>query len=356
MIGVGMLGSCQIVPEEESNEKRIMKDITAICNWRDDKQAALTLTYDDGIIYGLAQFETLHIKYGLKGTIGVVPTWTEAGEDTDGTNIASWEELSQFVGRGTYDICSHSYSHRQGTILSVEALRDEYGRGITAVEENMGLTPTTLIYPYYDFVSRMGEVASEYFIAARGGDADEDLQGSPRQLMNVPGATNYYDLFAYSFYIDTTFEDMEGDLDANIDEAAWFICCLHSCNGDGWEPPSLDLVDEVYGYFASRLDVVWNGFFEEVAKYYRERQDAHVVTTIDSETQITVSLTFQTINQDVFNYPLTLKTPISNDWVSVQALQGDESLAVTLETIDSKKYALYNAIPGGGAIVLSAAL
>lgn len=323
-----------------------------ICTWKDNKAAALTLTYDDAIIDGLTKFEKLHDMYGLKGSIGVVSTWSDTGMHQEGYPVATWPQLQDFISRGTFDISSHTYNHINQISASEDLLCKEYDSSRSTIENNLGIIPRTLIYPYYDYRPHMGSVADNFFIAARGGDGDNDQDGNPRLQMNLPGQMNYYDLMAFSIYESTPAQEMKQHIDQHINANAWLIVVLHSCDGEGYSPPPLSVVDETYQYYAAKSSQVWNGFFEEVAKYERERCSADVTVVSSTPYQITLSLT-DTLKNSVYDFPLTLKVKVPASWNNILVKQNGVTTSVSPFNQGLQKFVYCDAIPDKGVITLT---
>ncbi|MBC2602588.1 hypothetical protein [Puniceicoccus vermicola] len=55
----------------------------------------------------------------------------------------------------------------------------------------------------------------------------------------------------------------------------------------------------------------------------------------------------------LFNYPLTLKIRISETWNSCRAMQDNEFIPVTVVNHEGVQYALVNARPNKGPIILA---
>ena len=336
---------------------------TSVCTWKDNKSAALTITYDDAIYNGLVTFQSYHTLYGLKGTIGVVPAWSDTGMHAEGYPVATWTQLQTFINTGTFDVCSHGDTHAQGTTLSAADLDAEYLNSQNHIKAKLvykGTTtpvmPRTLLYPYYDFTSLMGTEAAKYFIAARGGDGEVDLNNKARPNLITGTHTVYYDQFAYSFYDDTPVAELKTTLDQHILNMAWMIVAIHSTKEDdpaSYSAPARATIKDNFAYFSSKLNVVWNGFYEEVAKYHRERQKATVSVITSTSSQIQVSLT-DTLDNAIYNFPLTLKTEVPSTWVGASATQGTSTKTYTAVTESGKKYVYYDAIPDGGLLTLLA--
>jgi peptidoglycan/xylan/chitin deacetylase (PgdA/CDA1 family) len=329
---------------------------TSLCTWPGNKAGAITFTYDDGIVNSLGFFEQYLSMHHLKGTIGVIATYSEASQMgpspylMDGVPIASWDQINGFVARGTFDLCSHSMTHPVFTGLTLQQADYETGQSKVMIESRTGQKIDTFIYPHYDYDSIAATAGAKYYIAARtSGDGDPG-----KELGNLPNTTDYPGLLSWTVYHDTLATDIEAVVDQTINTNAWFIMTSHTVlEGDpmGWEACPVSVHDAIYAYVESRASDLWNEGFTSVAKYLRERETA-TVSTSASASQITVTLTDTLGNDALYNYPLTLKSLVPATWSTVTIRQGGTATRQPTVTEAGARYVYYDAVPGAGAIVI----
>src|SRR5688572_2298819 len=101
-------------------------------------------------------------------------------------------------------------------------------------------------------------------------------------------------------------------------------------------------------------DKLWIAPFRDVTKYIRERMAAKV-NSKQNDDQIIVKLE-HTLDKSLYDYPLTLKTYVpddwNDDWNEITIRQGDKTLNIKSGTDDKGTYVLYPATPNGDDVVL----
>ena len=59
------------------------------------------------------------------------------------------------------------------------------------------------------------------------------------------------------------------------------------------------------------------------------------------------------MDDSVFTTPLTVKVRVDNDWTSASAIQSGEVIPTNLITYNGNKYALVDAVPDRGEVILT---
>ncbi|HEY6902246.1 MAG TPA: T9SS type A sorting domain-containing protein, partial [Puia sp.] len=107
-------------------------------------------------------------------------------------------------------------------------------------------------------------------------------------------------------------------------------------------------------FFRQHRDSLWIGFLADVALYGQERDMGAVQTISVSDTAIHLSLTSQ-MDPAIFDYPLTIKVRVPNDWLQVAGTQNGASIPVKQVAHAGSSYVLIKAKPDRGPIVLKKA-
>ena len=103
---------------------------------------------------------------------------------------------------------------------------------------------------------------------------------------------------------------------------------------------------------AKYKDRIWIDTFPAVAKYGQERDTATLKTVSSDAKRIALSLADR-MDDTLFDEPLTLKVRLPDAWTSVRATQGGKPVAARIVEHDGAAYALVDAIPDRGEIVLT---
>jgi hypothetical protein len=99
----------------------------------------------------------------------------------------------------------------------------------------------------------------------------------------------------------------------------------------------------------------WVSTFGNVARYIKERNCASVSETALSETSITVTVTDTLSDNEVFNFPLTIRRKLPEGWTSTSVTQNGTAVNDTIVDVNSVKYIQFEAVPDGGSVVISKA-
>ncbi len=346
-----------------------------VSSWKGNKASAYTATYDDGIINSLKKFETLHKKYDFPANMALVPTYIEKGEHEDndyygGVSMGSWQDFKDLVATGYFEVSSHMMNHAKPVDgkdldggdydghgipdfldkLGADALRDDFRASREKLEEMLGVPCETIIYPNYDTNDEINNIAKEVFIAARTGGDEYDG--------NKPNGENYYELYSKTFYDkehsgdeDTTVEEAKAWLNTVIEKGLWLITVGHGCDYEGWGSPPLEVYDGFYDYVADHKDEVWIDTLSNISKYMMERNSSTLTSSMAGNV-IRVGL-IDTLDNEVYDQKLTVKTKIPDEWTNVYVLQNGKRFEASLYSDSSGKYVLYDVLPDEGTITIT---
>ena len=135
-----------------------------ICKYKDERQAAVSLTFDDGII-DHATLVAPHLNdLGLRGTFWII-----------GKNVATspeflgWNHISSMARYG-HEISNHSWTHPDLTKLSPEEIEEEVRLCDEALAKALGgKKPRTFCFPFnahnavVDSICGTGRVGCVFF-------------------------------------------------------------------------------------------------------------------------------------------------------------------------------------------------
>lgn len=308
-----------------------------VCIWKDDKLAAVTLTIDDNIAYQIDWWTEIGEKYGYPFTWFVITNWVENRQPIGGT----WEQYRELVEKG-HDVQSHSASHLNDKDLTID---DEYRLSKEAIEENIpGHRARTIAYPGGSQSGRNDpEVASKYYIAAR----------STPSLINGVNNTDYMKINSASgviVYNDPKSWAWLGHMTEQTSRKnlyrGWYCAHFHEA-----KEKSKEHIENALTFLKEHDADFWVGRFTDVALYARERKTAEVKTLSSNAQEIRLSLTDQMPDAD-YDLPLTVKVRLPSDWKNVSALQGQKETASRIVIHDGAPYALVQAVPDRGEVVL----
>ena len=316
----------------------------SISRWHDDKVAAFSLTIDDNNVQDLPFWLSMGNAYDMNWTwfliTGNIGT-TASGPYNGGT----WADWQGAIDQG-HAIGSHSISHyAAGDTLTNGQLEVEYGG--SQADLNAHLTANdalVLAYPYGNQPPNDPAVAANYYIAARGvvggvntGNAIDymdthsiSMNSSTVPLFVDPGSWMYY-----GHLLDPAHPYYEG----------WY--CVHFHSVAGLEAGVTNMLDALE---SDRADI-WVGTFQQIAQYGKERENATLNVTSVSGTEIRFTVS-DTLDDALFDFPLTVKLRVDAGWGTVAATQAGVSVPAELVEYGGNKYALVQAVPDRGEVAL----
>ena len=96
---------------------------------------------------------------------------------------------------------------------------------------------------------------------------------------------------------------------------------------------------------------IWNAHYDEAILYVREAQNSTVSVSGD-ENGLTVLLT-DTMNDEVYNYPLTVRVTVPGTWEAVKVVQGDSVSYYTAKYQNGKYIIDADIVPDGGEATIT---
>ena len=225
-----------------------------ICKYKDDKHAAVSLTFDDGII-DHATLVAPHLNdLGLRGTFWII-----------GKNVATspeflgWNHISSMARYG-HEISNHSWTHPDLTKLTPEEIEEEVRLCDEALAKALGgKKPRTFCFPFnahnavVDSICGAGRVGMRVFQEAQG---QVNSHSTPESLR---------------IWLQNT-----------IDNGEWGVTMTHGIH-NGWDQWNDEQVLwDFYEELAGRQDEVWVDTFGAVASYIQERDNCTLKSSYKS--------------------------------------------------------------------------
>ena len=291
-----------------------------IADYNGDRTAAISLTFDDGLLehYTLV-FPELE-KRGLKGTFWVYgycidnPEWVP---NQNGPRV-TWAQLKEMSSSG-HEISNHSWSHKNLTKLEGEALRTEIERNDTAIFNNTGIFPRTFCYPGNAKSERAIEAASRNRIDTR--------------------------TFQLSLGSKSTQERFDKWLDDQIKSKGWGVGMTHGITFayDAFKDP--ELLWRHLDQLKAMEDTIWTGTFREVAAYIKERDNTLLTIAKKKNGMSVTPVMSPVLDKELFTEPLTLVVDKAG-LKKLTAKQGKRELSIKI--LPDK--AMFDFDPSGGTI------
>jgi peptidoglycan/xylan/chitin deacetylase (PgdA/CDA1 family) len=304
-----------------------------VTQWADNKAGAVSITFDDGLDsqYNLA-VPALNDK-GFKGSFFII---TGTVTDNPISGYASWEQWRNAASQG-HEIGSHTKTHPHLPELSLTEMEEEIGESKAIIDDQITTQEClTFVYPFGDYDSKAKAFANAYYIAARGVWCG--FNKTPYDFYGLRGCGD-----------SDSLEQMKSNTDEAEQQGYWLITIHHSLDGTGYGFWTIDTFITYLDYLQTKN--LWVGTFGSVVKYIKEREAANLSLVSSSDNQIVLSLT-DTLDDAIFDQPLTIRSEVPSSWTQVMVQQGTGAITVRPVVEGTQTVVYYNVVPDGGLITL----
>lgn len=314
----------------------------SICLWKDDAFAAFTLGIDDNCSVNVPWWLEMHEKYGIRPTWFIVTVGVDGGKGMSGT----WELWRKVHAMGL-GVQSHSVTHG----ANWKGADAEYAESQAAIQKNIpGDKCLTIAYPGSPGCLNDPAVAMKYYIAARGAFP---VQNAANQINynSVCATSSAIVLDAPQPWIGTIKKILDRTLPKNPLLRGWYVGFYHFVKP---EPAVYKASEDKFAVIQEKMksNELWMGLFDEVAQYGQERDTTKLEVKQASSEKITLNLTDE-MDDNLFDFPLTVKVRVDANWKSAKAIQGTKSVGCQLVEHNGAKYALIQVVPDRGPVALT---
>ena len=277
-----------------------------------DRQAAISYTFDDGLLEHYTMVRPHLNALGLKATFCIIGS--KIGRDHKGTPCMTWEQLKEMAADG-HEITSHGFKHQSMEKLSGEAMRYEVQHNDTLIYNKVGVFPRTYFYP--------GNRKTPEGLAF----CSKERVGTRTSQVSFGGRRD-------SLWIAKW-------VDRLLKKGEWGVTMTHGITvGFDCFPDRPQMLWQHLEQVAKMQDRIWVATFHDVAAYVAERD---TISLDIKETKNGFVVTPQlSLNKEIFFQPLTL---VVKGEVT-EATQGKKKLPLTKKDDNS----LFDFDPHGGKI------
>ena len=93
--------------------------------------------------------------------------------------------------------------------------------------------------------------------------------------------------------------------------------------------------------------------FSPVKSYIRERNDISISEQPSNQTDIITLQVTDTLDNAIFNLPVTIRRPLPLGWSSATVSQNGQPVDVSIVEVESTDYIMFDAVPDGGDVVIA---
>ena len=328
-------GTVILVSSEEPDYVQVISKPFEVGTWMNFTEASVSYTFDDNCPNQYAKAIPMLNEFGFNATFFPVIDWSP-----------NWTSFQDAADAG-HEIGSHTVSHPSLDQLTPEQQdqelkdsRDEINMHIT------GQTCLTIAYPYC--MPADDSLTAKYYIAGR------HCQGYIEKTTPVDFYTISSIACGSEEHIKTT-DDFIDTADAAAKCNGWSVFLIHGIDSDGgYSPLSSDVMQESLEYFDANRDRFWVSTFANAVRYIRERNSVSVIGVDVFNDSIHIIMT-DTMPDDIFNIPVSIRRPLPENWPSACAFQNGDPLETHILQSGTNKYLVVNAVPDKGLITLMSA-
>lgn len=333
----------------------------------------VVLIHDDGYTGTVERFDSLLEKHGLVGNIALVTKFVY-NTTSKTPKTSEVKKFQKFLDTGRWKIVSHSYTHEwwaEDGVENVDRMYEEIVGSQTILRELFpGQRVLTFAYPGLSsavaqygnqtvFSEAAKKLIEETYISGRKGTSTAPIDISNQNL-------KWNLLNGYGFMNGAV---RNGTVQGIVENAAknggLILLYTHQLKADTETQEKADAttynnnvmgiyyMDQVCLEVAKHVESgdIWNTYYEDAILYIREAQTAQVNVT-ESEGILTVLLTDE-MDDEIYNYALTVRIDAPESWEAVKVVQGDDVSYALVREIDGKRYIDADIIPDAGEATIS---
>ncbi|MCK5782308.1 MAG: polysaccharide deacetylase family protein [Flavobacteriales bacterium] len=317
-----------------------------VCMWKDDKLSAFTITIDDNAEGDIDFWISMNEKYGFNFT------WFVITEAIDAYNVKDWNKFQKLVNLGS-EVSGHDDRNWYKNVPAGKSNptdEEYYARLDTTIQKikaNISEGDNEVFTYAYPFGEGNFDEAVKLFTAMRG----------TLGVLNQADKVNYLDVNSVSnphIFKDETSRDLfilplvtkTSTLYGSNYYRGWGSTHFHSLHG------TEDQAEALVKYLSEKGDSIWVDTFTKVAHYSQSFATNNLVIDNIEGSVIKFTLTDQMVDS-AFNQALSVKVRVSNTWVNATAIQNGVNRNVKLISNGGKKYALVDAVPDAGQVILT---
>jgi peptidoglycan/xylan/chitin deacetylase (PgdA/CDA1 family) len=268
-------------------------------------------------------------------------------------NMITWDEIEQFAANG-HEFGSHTISHPRLAVLDEENMLYELEKCKEEIGQKLGPDHTfSAECPFGTENERVMEYAYKVHPALRNRMPEPFLEEINRWNDMTPGMSDKpYVQWQRGPLAKTPVPLMKSWVDTLVARNnVWLVLTFHGVDGIGWEAKPHQELQEYFEYMKEHEEKLWIAPFRDVTKYMRERMAAK--TDVQQKGDEIILKVEHSLDKNLYNYPLTLKTYLPSDWKEVKVRQGSAEVQPPVRADDKGTFILYEVIPNGDDAIIT---
>jgi len=292
-----------------------------LATWRGFRASAVSYTFDDNSPKQFSVAQPFFDKRGFPAAFFCI---------VGNLSSSQWTAIESASAKG-HEIGSHTLTHPDLTPLTDQQVTDELADSKKLIESHTGKKCVSLAYPYCRVPKR--SITSQYYPFARSCDGSS-VPATPSDFLSIGALGPEVGMNAAS--------------DSAASSGRWLVWLIHGIDDDpACCPTDSRILEANLDHVAGDPEKWWVETFGNVCRYIQERNAAVLTVVSDSGNSITLRLT-HSLDDTVFNYPLTVRRPMPSGWANAVITQN--GTPVPSRIVNSSL--VFDVVPNGGDIVL----
>lgn len=321
----------------------------SVARWPQDRVAAISLTFDDGIDSHLDHVGPILKKHHLNGTFFVA------------TGLGPWEkrkpEWKQLAAEGN-ELANHTVHHPcllpqitpHSQDYTPEMMEAEIKNAAREIQQLTGSQRgMTFAYPCgnMSFGKPQDEVKNAALYAryvAENSFGARAYEGGSSQGPEDVNVLAVPDLGLTAEKDSATLLDMARPA---IQAHNWGVYAFHGVGGD-WLAISPETLNELADYY-ERHPEIWTATFGDVLRYIEESKAAGTRVAQSDPNSVVISMTWP-MDKKIYDVPLTLKVAVPQEWKNVTASGDGKALNARISDREKGTVILVDVPVGTGEV------
>lgn len=321
--------------------------------------AIATIISDDGVISSGQILDQLTQQYKIPLSCALI-----VSRLFNDNNLAKWQEIES---HGWIEVINHSWTHPDrmsdsATYANLECnteagLQRELVDSKNYFEQNFETDAISFAAPNNSMSTRGYQImkAHAYYSARLGSRGYNTLSPS-----EGTAAGQWMNLYMQAVGDGANNTAMRNNwIDTVIRNGQWVIEMWHNVSEDGtggYQPISRADAETHIAYMVQQRAAgkLWIAGIVEATKYIREAQvsTASAVKTADGKVQAAVNYPDDALPTEIFDYPLTVRIEVPEDWGAATITQNGVRSTATVFEEDNVNYVYADIVPNQGEAVL----
>ena len=301
--------------------------------WSGFRAAAINYTFDDGCPNQFNIAIPLFDEFGFNLTLFTVTNW-----------VGNWPALQSAAANG-HEVASHTVTHADFRNITLEQQEAELKNSKEIIESHIpDKKCITMAYPYC--ATGADTICSKYYLSARGCQGFIEPK-TPGSYFNVSS------IVCGNLGSVKTLADFKTRFSGAANTNGWCVFLFHGIDDDGgYSPITSGELRRSVEYLNARKSKFWVTTFANATLYTKERDAVDVVETSVTDSSMTLQVT-DTLPDSLFNFPLSLRCPLPENWPSADVLQDSVAVPMRIVLVDTTVYLTFDVVPDAGDVIIS---